>query len=81
MRIMNMFMPNDVFSLASQRIRVLWSNREVIFWIDIDDDNALPKVSPRKEFEHLMADGQLLSITDPHLNIALYSFELTGIRF
>ncbi len=70
-----MFMPNDVFSLASQRIRVLWSNREVIFWIDIDDDNALPKVSPRKEFEHLMADGQLLSITDPHLNIALNSPE------
>lgn len=62
-----MFMPNDVYSLASQQIRVLWSNRKAIFWIDINDDKALPKLSPRSEFEHLMAKGELKSIDDPSL--------------
>lgn len=66
-----MFMPNDVFSLASQRIRILWSNRQVIFWIDIDDEKALPKISPREEFEHLMADGELLTISDPYIDISM----------
>lgn len=68
-----MFMPNDVYSLASQRIRVLWSNRQAIFWIDIDGRNALPRVSPRNEFEHLMASGELNVITDPFLNISMSS--------
>lgn len=70
-----MFMPNDVYSLASQRIRVLWSNREVIFWIALDDERALPKASPRSEFEHLMANGELAVIADPFLEIAMKSPE------
>lgn len=68
-----MFMPNDVFQLASQRLRVLWSNSEVIFFIDIDNEPALPECSPRSEFEHLMAKGELAHIDDPYLNIAMTS--------
>ena len=33
-----MFMPNDVYAWDEKRIRILWSNRHTIFWIDIDDD-------------------------------------------
>ena len=68
-----MFMPNDVHSLESQRIRVLWSNRHAIFWIDIDDEKALPKLSPRDELEHLMASGELTAIADPYLNLSMNS--------
>lgn len=68
-----MFMPNDVFQLGSQRVRVLWSNSEVIFFIDIDNEPALPECSPRNEFEHLMAKGELVHINDPYLNIAMTS--------
>jgi hypothetical protein len=68
---MNMFMPNDVFALSSQRVRVLWSSGEVVVWIDIDDDRALPKLSSRQEFEHLMASNELKSITDPHIDISM----------
>ena len=68
-----MFMPNDVYSLESRRIRVLWSNRQAIFWIDIDDEKALPKLSPRNEFEHLMASGELTAIADPYLDLSMNS--------
>ena len=68
-----MFMPNDVYSLESQRIRVLWSNRQAIFWIDIDDKKALPTLSPRNEFEHLMASGELAAIADPYLYLSMNS--------
>jgi hypothetical protein len=66
-----MFMPNDVYARASQRVRILWSNRQVIFWIDIDDEGALPQLSPRSELEHLMANGELVSIEDPYAYIAM----------
>ena len=68
-----MFMPNDVYSLESQKIRVLWSHRQAIFWIDIDDEKALPRLSPRNEFEHLMASGELTAIADPYLNLSMNS--------
>ena len=68
-----MFMPNDVYSLESQRIRVLWSNRQAIFWTDIDDEKALPKLSPRNELEHLMASGELTAIPDPYLDLSMNS--------
>ncbi len=70
---MNMFMPNDVYSLESQRIRVLWSNMQIVFWIDIDDDKALTKLAPKSELEHLMAKGSLKVIDDPHISLALNS--------
>jgi putative transposase len=68
-----MFMPNDVFQIGSKRLRVLWSNSEVIFFIDIDNEPALPECSPRNEFEHLMAKGELALIDDPYLNTAMTS--------
>ena len=74
-----MFMPNDVYLQSSQRIRILWSSHKVIVWIDIDDENALPIISPREEFEHLMAKGDLVSITDPYISIAL-TFPKEGSR-
>lgn len=70
---MNMFMPNDVYSLSSQRIRVLWSNPQAIYWIDIDDESALPQISPRAELEHLMANGEMKTIEDPYVKMALNS--------
>lgn len=68
-----MFMPNDVYSLTSQRVRVLWANRQAIYWIDIDDGKALPKLSPRVEFEHLMASDELRLIEDPHIAVSMNS--------
>lgn len=68
-----MFMPNDVYSLESQRIRVLWSNQQVVFWIDIDDKKALPKVASRSELERLMVKDSLKSIDDPHITLVLNS--------
>lgn len=70
-----MFMPNDVYSLESQRIRVLWSNKQVVFWIDIDDEKALPKVASRSELEHLIANGSLKVIDDPYISFAFNSPE------
>lgn len=66
-----MFMPNDVYNLGVRRIRVLWSNPDVIFWIDIDDKNGLPQLASREEFEHLIAKNELRPITDPHIDISM----------
>ena len=66
-----MFMPNDVYQINSKRLRVLWSNPEVIFYIDIDLANALPEYASRDEFEHLMAKNELEVIEDPHINVSM----------
>lgn len=66
-----MFMPNDVYQFSSNRFRVLWSNRDIVFWIDIDDKNALPLAYEKKELEGYMADGDLLSIRDPFESLTL----------
>jgi hypothetical protein len=72
-------MSNDVYQLSSKRLRVLWSNPEVIFYIDIDSDRALPEYAPRGEFEHLMAKGELEIIEDPHINISM-TFPASGSK-
>lgn len=66
-----MFMPNDVYVWDSQRIRVLWSNPQAVFWIDIDDERALPQISSKSEFEHLLARSDLKAINDPYVNISM----------
>lgn len=66
-----MFMPNDVYQWDSQRIRILWSNPQAVFWIDIEDDGALPQIAPKSEFEHLLARADLKAIDDPYLNISM----------
>jgi len=66
-----MFMPNDVYSWDQQRIRILWSNQQAVFWIDIDDDRALPRVSSKEEFEHLLARADLKLITDPYSKFSM----------
>lgn len=66
-----MFMPNDVYQWDSQRIRMLWSNPQAVFWIDIDDAGALPQVSAKSDFEHLLARADLKAITDPYLHISM----------
>lgn len=66
-----MFMPNDVYSWDQKRIRILWSNQQAIFWIDIDDERALPQIAPKAEFEHLLARTDLKPITDPYLKISM----------
>ncbi|MCU7855012.1 MAG: transposase, partial [Candidatus Thiodiazotropha sp. (ex Lucinoma borealis)] len=66
-----MFMPNDVYKWDSQRIRILWSNPQAVFWIDIDDESALPQISPKFEFEHLMARADLKAISDPYISLTM----------
>ncbi|MFY0678391.1 MAG: DDE-type integrase/transposase/recombinase [Neptuniibacter sp.] len=66
-----MFMPNDVYQWDTKRIRILWSNPRAVFWIDIDDERALPNASTKSEFEHLLARADLKSIADPYLKISL----------
>lgn len=66
-----MFMPNDVYMWENKRIRILWSNPQAIFWIDIDDERALPQISTRSEFEHLLARADLESIPDPYLKFTM----------
>ena len=66
-----MFMPNDVYTYGTRRIRVLWSNPDVIFWIDIDDKKALPQLASNEDFEHLIAKNEMKSIIDPHINIVM----------
>lgn len=66
-----MFMPNDVYQWDSKRIRILWSNPRAVFWIDIDDERALPNASTKSEFEHLLARSDLKSIADPYLKISM----------
>lgn len=66
-----MFMPNDVYQVSSQRLRVLWANKNAVFAIDIDDKAALPVAFERRELEHLMANGDLKSIDDPYVSIAM----------
>ncbi|WP_421781256.1 Mu transposase C-terminal domain-containing protein [Kiloniella litopenaei] len=68
-----MFMPNDVYLWDEKRIRILWSNQQAVFWIDIDHEQALPQVSEKSELEHLLARADLTAITDPYLNISLTS--------
>ena len=66
-----MFMPNDVYQLDSQRIRVLWSNPQAVFWINVDDEGALPQVTHKSELEHLLARSDLKVISDPYINISM----------
>lgn len=66
-----MFMPNDVYQWDSQRIRVLSSNPQAIFWINIDDEGALPQVTLKSVFEHLLARSDLKAINDPYVNISM----------
>ncbi|WP_205618851.1 DDE-type integrase/transposase/recombinase [Terasakiella pusilla] len=68
-----MFMPNDVYLWDEKRIRILWSNQQAVFWIDIDDQQALPQASEKSDFEHFLARADLQTITDPYLNISLAS--------
>lgn len=58
---------------------MLWSNPEVIYYIDIDNDRALPEYAPRDEFEHLMAKGELEITEDPHINISM-TFPVSGSK-
>ena len=66
-----MFMPNDVYQWDTQRIRILWSNPQVIYWINIDDERALPQVTLKSQFEHLLARADLKVINDPYVNISM----------
>lgn len=66
-----MFMPNDVYIQNDRKIRILWSNIEAIVWIDLENKNALPVISSRVEFEHLMALGELGIAEDPYVNVAM----------
>ncbi|WP_100642547.1 Mu transposase C-terminal domain-containing protein [Alteromonas facilis] len=66
-----MFMPNDVYQWDTQRIRILWSNPQVVYWINIDDERALPQVTLKSEFEHLLARTDLKVINDPYVNISM----------
>ena len=68
-----MFMPNDVFSWCEKRIRILWVNQQAIFWIDIDDDRALPQLAKKSDFEHLVARYDLKRISDPYINFSMAS--------
>lgn len=67
----SMFMPNDVYSLDSKRLRVLWANRSVVIWIDIDYDRALPKISERLKLEDLLTKCILKKIDDPYISVAM----------
>jgi hypothetical protein len=66
-------MPNDVYTYALQRIRVLWSDPDIVIWIDLDSERALPQYSSRLELEHSMASGDLQSIPDPFTAISMKS--------
>jgi len=68
-----MFMPNDVYIWEKKQIRILWSNPQAIFWIDINDDRALPQIISRSEFEHLLARADLKPIVDPYINVSMTS--------
>ncbi|NOU15866.1 MAG: transposase family protein [Methylococcaceae bacterium] len=68
-----MFMPNDVYIWETKQIRILWSNPQAIFWIDINDDRALPQIISRSEFEHLLARADLKPIVDPYINVSMTS--------
>lgn len=64
-------MPNDVYQWGSKRIRILWSNPQAVFWIDIDDENALPQVVSRTELLSLLAKNELQPASDPYVTITL----------
>jgi hypothetical protein len=66
-----MFMPNDVYQWENRRIRILWSDPQAIFWIDIDDERALPEVLSRTDFSHLLAKEDLKAILDPHIDVSM----------
>ena len=68
-----MFMPNDVYAWDDKRIRILWSNQQAIFWIDIDDERALPQIASKSDFEHLIARSELKSIADPYVKFSMTS--------
>ena len=66
-----MFMPNDVYQWDTKRIRILWSNPQVIYWINVDDERALPQATRKSDFEHLLARADLKVINDPYVNISM----------
>ncbi len=68
-----MFMPNDAFSWNEKRIRILWSNQQAVFWIDVDDDRASPQLYQKADFEQLVARYELKRIPDPYVKFSMTS--------
>jgi len=62
-----MLLVNDVYKFGNKQVRLLWKYENIIVWIDINDPKALPQFLTANEFEHLLADEQLLQIDDPFI--------------
>jgi len=61
--------------MGELRKRLLWSGTELVVWIDIDSDTALPEMITVVEFERLIMDTAIYSITDPFEDVVLREVE------
>lgn len=68
---MNMLLVNDVYQYLSRRYRILWRAQQIIYWIDIDEDKALPEQISLEALVGYLSDEQMHSIEDPFESMIL----------
>jgi putative transposase len=61
-----MLLVNDVYKYGNRRYRLLWRNQELVYWIDIDNQNALPKLVSLKQLTDALGDNLIEYINDPY---------------
>lgn len=71
---------NQVLKLGERRLRVLWSDSVLGFWIDIDDPKAVPESFLIHDFEDLFLDGEMVITDDPFVSQRLREPEKGSVQ-
>jgi hypothetical protein len=61
-----MLLVNDVYKYGNRRYRLLWRNQALVYWIDIDNQNALPKLVNLNQLTDALGDNLIEYINDPY---------------
>lgn len=72
---------NQVFRVNDKRWRLLWCNKELACWIDIDDKLAWPSCIEMEELELLLLKGEAAVIDDPFLELTLWDVAVGSIYY
>ena len=71
---------NQVFKVKNRKLRVLWSNPEIVFWIDIENNKAWPESIEYSIVEELILDNEIRIEKDPYQSLTLLIVEKKSKR-
>lgn len=62
---------NLILKNSNSMFRIIWSNNEIIYWIDIYDKDAWPEVVEYSYIVDMLISKELKEVDDPYLNSTL----------